>query len=227
MVFPRFKYPWLVTLQIKDTHICGGTLLNPTTVVTAGHCSIYKSTQNLTVFAHRNVFYLTAESEKALKFSVTKIILHPKYAQRKYDVAIWKVQLVDGDVEKIPTDMIVFDDGAKSANFTPLSIAGWGSLSQGGPKARVMMETKVDVVPIESCLVQYPQLHTVSCLCAGRPRRDTCQGDSGGPLFTKRDDGKFILVGVTSYGNGCANPDFSGVYTRVTAVADWITSFMD
>jgi CheY-specific phosphatase CheX len=47
------------------------------------------------------------------------------------------------------------------------------------------------------------------------------QGDSGGPLICKVDK-QYALVGITSFGAGCALPKKPGVYTRVTSVSDWI-----
>ena len=49
--------------------------------------------------------------------------------------------------------------------------------------------------------------------------RDSCQGDSGGPLVVQRGDGRFVLAGVTSWGEGCG--DF-GYYTKVSKFVEWI-----
>lgn len=63
-------------------------------------------------------------------------------------------------------------------------------------------------------------------ICSGRPRtkRDTCSGDNGGPLFAKGADGKFLLVGITSWGEGCglAEKGLYGIYTRAARYADWV-----
>jgi secreted trypsin-like serine protease len=52
---------------------------------------------------------------------------------------------------------------------------------------------------------------------------DTCQGDSGGPLFCIIDKQVFVL-GITSWGYGCAMPNYPGVYAKVSAAIPWIKS---
>jgi secreted trypsin-like serine protease len=56
---------------------------------------------------------------------------------------------------------------------------------------------------------------------------DTCQGDSGGPLMMFNSDNFWEVVGITSYGHGCAEPDYPGVYTRVAAYEMWINITMN
>ena len=60
-------------------------------------------------------------------------------------------------------------------------------------------------------------------ICASDSGKDSCQGDSGGPLITKEND-RYAVIGVVSYGIKCAEPKYPGVYARVTANMDWIKS---
>jgi secreted trypsin-like serine protease len=62
---------------------------------------------------------------------------------------------------------------------------------------------------------------TENMICAGGSDKDACQGDSGGPLVTLTDEA-FTLIGVTSWGLGCATPGYPGVYARVTSALPWI-----
>ena len=60
-------------------------------------------------------------------------------------------------------------------------------------------------------------------ICGGETGIDTCQGDSGGPLVANID-GKFTLVGVTSFGKGCAQKNKPGVYTKISNFLDFINN---
>jgi secreted trypsin-like serine protease len=67
-------------------------------------------------------------------------------------------------------------------------------------------------------------------ICAGTMEggKDSCQGDSGGPLWVRDVSGRFKMVaGITSWGSGCAQPDFPGVYTRLAVFSEWVRQVID
>lgn len=55
---------------------------------------------------------------------------------------------------------------------------------------------------------------------------DSCQGDSGGSLICE-ENGRFVVRGVTSWGQGCGVEGFPGVYARVTSAMSWIHDVLD
>jgi trypsin len=126
-------------------------------------------------------------------------------------------------------------------NGTPAPIAtasGWGDLNPA-PSVRpsypsVLHAVRMPLVSDPTCEAQYALIEqpiTTSMICAGggRLHLDTCYGDSGGPLLVDRDDpprppGDYVLVGLVDFGNGCAESDYAGVYTRIASPA--VTRFL-
>ncbi|GLH05764.1 Trypsin-7 [Gryllus bimaculatus] len=103
--------------------------------------------------------------------------------------------------------------------------AGWGTTSQGGAVSPVLREVEVPVMSNDECRrTGYGARRiTDNMLCAGYPegRKDSCQGDSGGPLHVPMDK-LMCIAGVVSWGDGCARPNYPGVYTRVNRYLSWL-----
>ena len=64
--------------------------------------------------------------------------------------------------------------------------------------------------------------------CAGSPAgaKDSCYGDSGGPLVVADENGKYVQVGVVSWGSQCGNPVLPGVYNKLSRFAPWVQDQM-
>merc|ERR1711874_931873 len=106
--------------------------------------------------------------------------------------------------------------------------SGWGTLSSGGSATNTLQWVRVPAITNAACNAQYGGSITDSMICAGYPGvggKDACQGDSGGP-FVCNEGGKAIIAGVVSWGYGCADANYAGVYSRNTAALDWIKSSM-
>jgi transmembrane protease serine 9 len=118
-------------------------------------------------------------------------------------------------------------------NFEAMEAAGWGLTTYGGKKAEKLLKVYLNAVPIEECRESYPKKRKLknglieSQMCADSKAEvvmDTCEGDSGGPLEIKLySRAKLIpfLVGITSFGAGCAAGS-PGVYTRVSSYVKWL-----
>ena len=85
------------------------------------------------------------------------------------------------------------------------------------------MEASVPVRSDLDCNNAYPGRFHVTMLCAGLDvgGKDTCQGDSGGPLVCEHH-GRYYIEGITSWGDGCAQPGIFGVYADVRYLLHWI-----
>ena len=107
-----------------------------------------------------------------------------------------------------------------------LILQGWGTTSSGGSISEDLLKVEVPFVDKETCEQDYTG-YTISdnMLCAGEKGKDSCQGDSGGPLVAY-NNGSPVLVGVVSWGIGCAFEGYPGVYAKVSNYLDWIENVM-
>ena len=94
----------------------------------------------------------------------------------------------------------------------------------GGSSPDTCNYVQVPAVTNADCNSAYGGGITESMICAGyigEGGKDACQGDSGGP-FVCNKDGKAVIAGVVSWGYGCGEPEYPGVYARTTHVLNWI-----
>ena len=110
-------------------------------------------------------------------------------------------------------------------------VAGWGSTTPGGESSKILQEVQVPVIAEPVCKDLYKSSKASidgGVVCAGdteKGGKDSCQGDSGGPLMLSHGpQSRVHLIGIVSFGIGCAQPNHPGVYTRVSHHIDWILS---
>ena len=165
-------------------------------------------------------------------FNVVKILYHPDYnSGSRFSKDIALLQL-DRDI--VHNHKVTFaclpNSGDDFPPGTMCHLAGWGDLESGGDDPEQMMHVQVPIVSNEDCTANNSyeaSKITSDMLCAGYKEggKDTCQGDSGGPLMCQAGS-KWYIVGITSWGYGCAEPDYYGVYARVGSLLDWVASAM-
>lgn len=214
------EFPFMVSLQMGRSHFCGGSLISSHWVLTAAHC-IY--TTSLPVRG-RVVIGAHALSDTDVEiFKIKQAIKHPRYEERARADFDYALVELDGDSKFEP---IKLDGKDASLPLEGMAItAGWGSTFEGGSVNPLLLKVEVPLTSQVKCDQAYPGDITDTMICAGLDAggKDSCQGDSGGPLLVKTESGD-ILVGVVSWGEGCARPKKYGVYSRVSQAIDWIQS---
>jgi len=202
-------HPWVVYLtDAQGNQFCGGTLVAPAKVLTAAHCATGLAPKTARVVVGRED---KRDSSQGVAVPVVEVWTHPEFvsADRGYDVAVLTLKRA---VSASPLELAE-GEGLYEPGTWALAL-GWGRTSEQGATSRYLMGVELPVVSDESCAESYPQFRSEHMVCAGVPEGgvDTCQGDSGGPLVA---DGR--LIGVTSWGEGCARENRPGVYSRITA----------
>jgi len=216
------EYPWQVGVEVDGRFPwCGGNLISKTEILTAAHCTHGKSPSSIKVIVGENDISDTEQ----MKLKVAEVLIHPMYSKPGYDNDFSILRLASplnfsSTVSPVclPSDVNVTFTGEVA------TVTGWGSLGEGKQMSSILQEVNVSVVSNAACNAApkpYKESITDTMLCARAPGKDACQGDSGGPL-TVTENQRQTLVGVVSWGVGCALPDFPGVYARVTAGMDWI-----
>nr|CAD7394583.1 unnamed protein product [Timema cristinae] len=116
----------------------------------------------------------------------------------------------------------------ESENYTGsvAIVAGWGRVDEKKPTSSTLRKVSVPVMSKTECLkAGYPKSRiTENMICAGysEGKKDACQGDSGGPLHIDGEKGSLEVIGIVSWGRGCARPNYPGVYTRVANYLSWV-----
>ncbi|XP_063629952.1 transmembrane protease serine 9-like [Cydia splendana] len=223
-------FPWLARLIYHNAFGCGASLINDKYVVSAAHCL-----KGFMWFMFRVTFGEHNRCDKTTRpitRYVTKVIAHNfSLSDLSNDIALLKISSPITYSHAVRPVCLPKYQGRSYENSIA-TVSGWGATGETKNWSCTLLEAELPVLSNQECRHTKYNASRIqeAMLCAGFPKtahKDACTGDSGGPLITENSDHVYELIGIVSWGYGCARLGYPGVYTRVTKYLDWIRDNTD
>ena len=223
---------------------CGGSLIAARFVLTAAHCTDAGNGELLGPEAFSLIIgrALLTDRRSGVKRGVVSVARHPDWDPftGANDAAVLELDTAVSERVARPLALVGSDETRFDGAGQAVVAAGWGRTSSGGTSTDRLRSANLNLVDAATCDAAYVDFGGIIpelMLCAAAAGRDSCQGDSGGPLFarelvgfdvkkhkTKKGKKRKVRVpiyhdtqlGLVSSGVGCADPEFPGVYTRLS-----------
>jgi len=225
------EFPMVVSLKIYESHICGGVIISPTTILCAAHCldGFDSETMKITAGAENQAIF---EESQQIRY-VQDYVMHPQWDRPSinYDVGIIRLK-----------EPLVYNDRVQPVKLSPNNVkyeasgpcqtAGWGIQKDEDIYATdILGKVDLKIFPRKKCEVIYQQINTLTSgmICASNPYKSGfCSGDSGGPLLCKNPAGENFCCGLVSWSvlNECGNPLYPNVFTNVAYFTPWILKYV-
>ncbi|KAI2658318.1 Neurotrypsin [Labeo rohita] len=225
----RGDWPWQASLWLRSQSkgnqpLCGATLINSCWLLTAAHCFKRFGSDASRYVVKLGDYHTREQDDFERVLSPERIEVHRKYRTEswEHDVALIRLKGAEGKC-------VSFNPHTNAACL-PAPGSKWGKRPASYTEnPSTLLQAWVPLLPSWQCKKRYGERFTShDMLCAGsmtsdlRKHADSCQGDSGGPLVCQGEAGRWVLTGVISWGHGCGDPSYPGVYSRVSRYLPWI-----
>jgi MYXO-CTERM domain-containing protein len=224
------QVPWQVSLRAGSNHFCGGTIIDAKWIATAAHCMGQGGPSSIVAGS-------TLLSQGGTSIAPARVIVFPGYSNASLGKDMALIELatplpLDGTTMKAiaPLSPAEAEAGATTPGVSA-TVSGWGTLASGAQSLPDNLQSvEVPIISLQDAAADYQMQISPDQLAAGLRGvggKDACQGDSGGPLvITDPGSGETRLAGVVSWGEGCADPNYPGMYARVSSFHSFIDDYL-
>jgi trypsin len=225
-----YEFPWQVSIQSRGgSHFCGGSIINDRWIICAAHCLAGQTPGGISVVVGEHD--RSAVSDVRQTLDVEGIWVHEGFDSNTFEKDISLIKTAVAITLNVNVQPICAPDPANDYAYYKSQCSGWGTLNSGGTCCPdVLQYVTLNITTNAYCDAVYTTNAIYDdMICAtdntGMNERDSCQGDSGGPLSVKSGRGVFSLIGIVSWGIGCAS-GYPGVYCRVGSHTAWVTNII-
>ena len=218
LAFPG-KWPWMCNINSPKKSFCGGSLIAKQWILTAAHCQDFVGS-----IVNLGQFNRSSEEDFIQTRRVVKSIVHEKYSKLSYENDICLLKL-DSPVEYTRfVKPVCIADIEYNLNDIPLTVLGWG-ITEEGVSSQPLMET----ITYSLKKLCFYKINSDAQICCGNLQTNSgaCFGDSGGPLMMPVDGGKFIQIGIVSYGGTDCTVENQSIFTKISFYFNWIKSKLE
>ncbi|XP_071536861.1 transmembrane protease serine 9-like [Panulirus ornatus] len=224
------EFPWVASIMRTGTNpnqYCAGVILSNRHVLTAAHCFAGFDRKTIWIRLGEHDFSRQNDSPH-VNVRIADIRIHPQFDLSTFvnDIALVLLERPVPYSDYIRPICLPPPRGDFAGDI--VTVIGWGAIKFEGNVSPVLRKVDLPVWTNRDCDKTYNQPIRDNMICAGylRGGRDACQDDSGGPMM-KQVSGRWVVVGIVSFGTRCAEPGIPGVYTRVNSFLDWIRNKID
>ncbi|XP_035909423.1 trypsin-7-like [Anopheles stephensi] len=210
------SYPYQVSVQELNTHVCGGSIITSRWILTAGHCV------DDTIPRYMNVrvgseFY----NANGSMYGVMLAITHPDHVPYSWIMDFALLQLNDSLVFSAFVQPVALASHPDDLLYDrDCVVTGWGRTLNEEESFEQLRAVEIPLVSRELCNVTYEGKIDTAMVCAGdyiNGGKGSCAYDSGGPLVCAG-----VQVGIVSWGKGCALVGYPEVYSNVLYARKWV-----
>ena len=218
--------------------LCGGTLISNNVIITAAHCN---NTDGVHYLQKVRLGHANLNSEVNIDVDIEEIIVHPDFGLGPYghfnDLALIKLRENVNFSNRIypiclPKEEYP-EETLKNKKLSILKVAGWGKYNETALRTDKLLKLELNYVNSEDCENEFIDkvpgfiLRDTQICARGPENKDSCNGDSGGPLMRlDLSNGKFELIGITSFGTRACDSLTPGVYTKISKYLDFIRKYI-